>query len=320
MRKRICGAALAVAALGAFSTASAAHAAAIERGFDVSPGGLLVVDAQWATVNVRGGSENVRIEISREDDDAAAIEADYNIAFERTDAGVELRVVPKEQLLPRLRWRGVKIAVQVPEDYRADVASSGGSVSVAGLNGDVAARTSGGKLRLEALPGAVSGRTSGGSIRHAGTSASVDFVTTGGAIFVDEVAGEANTQTSGGSITVGRAGGAVAAKTSGGSIRIGSAGDAVSAKTSGGSIRATFAAQPTAASSLVTSGGSIQVWLAPELAVDVNASSSGGRVRLEDGIEVEGDMERRRLAGTVNGGGPRLSLRTSGGSIVLQPM
>ena len=320
MRNRIWGAALAVAALGAFGTASAAHAAAIERGFDVSPGGLLIVDAQRATVEVRGGSQKVRIAISREDDDAAAIEADYHIALERTDAGVEVRVAPKEKLLPRMRWRGVKIAVQVPADYRADVATSGGSVSVAGLNGDVAARTSGGSLRLEALPGVVSGRTSGGSIRHAGTSASVDFVTTGGAIFVGEVAGEANTQTSGGSITMAHAGGPIAARTSGGSIRIGSAGDGVNAKTSGGSIRATFAAQPTVGSSLVTSGGSIQVWLAPEVAVDVNASSSGGRVRLEDGIVVEGEVGKRRLAGTVNGGGPGLSVRTSGGSIVLQPM
>lgn len=323
MRRPICcGAALSLGALGtfgAFGGAPAAHAAAIEHEFEVSAGGLLVIAAERASVDVRGGSENARVEISRGDDGAAAIEADYGIAVERTDAGVELRVAPKERLLPRMSRPSVKIAVWVPRNFRAEVASTGGSVSVASLSGDVAARTSGGSLRLTNLAGAVTGHTSGGSIRHAGTSASANFVTTGGAIDIGEVEGEASAKTTGGSITLASAGGAIAARTSGGSIRIASAGDAIDAKTAG-SIQATFVAQPTVPSGLATTGGSIQVRLAPNVAVDVHAKTSGGRVRLEEGIRVEGEVERRRLSGTINGGGPSLSLRTSGGSIVLQPL
>lgn len=320
MRRPICcGAALSLGALGALG-APAAHAAAIEHEFEVSAGGLLVVAAERASVDVRGGSETARVEISRGEDDAAAIEADYGIAVERTDAGLALRVAPKERLLPRMNRPSVKIAVWVPRNFRAEVASTGGSVSVASLSGDVAARTSGGSLRLTNLAGAVTGHTSGGSIRHAGTSARVDFVTTGGAIDIGEVEGEASAKTTGGSITLASAGGAIAARTSGGSIRIASAGDAINAKTAGGGIQATFVAQPTAPSSLATTGGSIQVRLASNIAVDVRAKTSGGRVRLEEGIRVEGEVERRRLFGTINGGGPGLSIRTSGGSIALQPL
>ena len=319
MPKRICrSAALAAWAVGALGAMDAQ--AAIERSFEVPAAGLLEIVAKGAAVKVRGGGDAVRIAISRGDDDWAAIEADFDIAFEHDEAGVRLRVVRRSGLLRLLPRRGVKIEVEAPRGFRADIASSGGSVRVAGLTGQVTARTSGGSLRFVDLPGVVEGRTSGGAIRHAGTSASVDFVTSGGAIAIGEVGGAVQAKTSGGRIEVVKASGAVRAKTSGGSIRIGSAGDAVDARTTGGSIRATFAAQPTAASRLATTGGNVDVYLAESVGVEVSAAVSGGRVRIDEALGPEGESSPHSATVRVNGGGPGLTLSTRGGSITVAPL
>jgi hypothetical protein len=65
---------------------------------------------------------------------------------------------------------------------------------------------------------------------------------------------------------------------------------------------------------LSTSGGSINVELASSLRVDVDAETSGGGVSTDFPV-VMGDSDRRRLRTAINGGGPLLHLRTSGGGI-----
>lgn len=324
MCRRIrCGAALSVAAGGAVAALGAvaanAEAAAIERSFEAVSGGVLAVEAEQATVEVRGGGEGVRIAISRGDDDAAAIEADFDIAFAQDDAGVQLRVARRGGAFRFMR-RALKIVVQTPRDFAADVASSGGSITVADLARDVAAATSGGSLHFEAVAGHVVGRTSGGAIRHAGTSASVDFSTSGGAIAIGEVRGNVQAKTSGGRIAVAEAHGAVRAKTSGGSISIDSANDAVDARTTGGSIRTTFAGQPKAASRLASTGGRVRVRLAEDVAVDLSASVSGGRLHIDEAFQLDGESGKHSATGRINGGGPSLALRTSGGSITVAPL
>ena len=96
----------------------------------------------------------------------------------------------------------------------------------------------------------------------------------------------ADLRTSGGGITVGDLAGKVNARSSGGGIKLGRLGAGVDARTSGGSIT-------------------------------LDASTSGGGVDAE-GLTItmeKGGRDRSRLAGRVNGGGPVLKLRSSGGGI-----
>jgi len=62
------------------------------------------------------------------------------------------------------------------------------------------------------------------------------------------------------------------------------------------------------------SGGSVVVTLAGGIAVDIDASSGGGGSVSSD-FEVDGRVRRTSIEGAINGGGPQLHLRTSGGSI-----
>jgi hypothetical protein len=60
----------------------------------------------------------------------------------------------------------------------------------------------------------------------------------------------------------------------------------------------------------------LTAYLAKGIAVDVDASTSGGRVRSE--FDVDGRVKRTSIRGRINGGGPELKMKTSGGSVSIK--
>jgi DUF4097 and DUF4098 domain-containing protein YvlB len=212
--------------------------------------------------------------------------------------------------------RQVEYRVSVPREFSVDLSTSGGSIAVGDLKGEVVARTSGGSLTFGRIEGPVRGNTSGGSISLAGGRGKASLHTSGGGISIEEVAGEVDAETSGGSVQVNRATGRVSAHTSGGSITIREAAGALDASTSGGSVSARLSAQPQEASRVSTSGGSINIELAAGVHVDVDASTSGGGISSDFAVPISGDRQNLRAA--INGGGPLLQLHTSGGGISIQ--
>ncbi|MFT6101505.1 MAG: DUF4097 and DUF4098 domain-containing protein YvlB [Arenicella sp.] len=146
----------------------------------------------------------------------------------------------------------------------------------------------------------------------------VDLKTSGGSIELSSLNGKVDAYTSGGSITLGKIRGDVDVKTSGGSIRVDEVAGTINAHTSGGSITAHISQQPLGDSRLTTSGGSVSAYLAASVAVDLTASTSGGRVSSE--FAVDGSVKKTRITGKLNGGGPKLVLKTSGGSVRIKKL
>ena len=283
--------------LALLAVPAAGAASAIERRFDVPAAGRLEVDSEGASVEITtGGAGGARVSISRGTDDEAEILEDYR--FDIRQEGDLLRV----ELERRRPWRlfdfgshSPEIEIELPRQFTADVVTSGGAVSIEDLDGAVKARTSGGSIRLAAIGGPVLASTSGGSIRLVSS------------------AGDADLRTSGGSISIERASGRVTATTSGGSIEIEDVRGAIVASTSGGSVRAYLSEPPAADSQLRTSGGGITVYLDSAIGVDLDARASG---RVTSDFEVAGgERDDDMLVGAINGGGPALLLRTSGGGI-----
>ncbi|MFT6712410.1 MAG: DUF4097 and DUF4098 domain-containing protein YvlB [Arenicella sp.] len=146
----------------------------------------------------------------------------------------------------------------------------------------------------------------------------VDLKTGGGSIHLSDLKGTVDANTSGGSITLGRIQGDVYVQTSGGAIRVEEVAGNIDAHTSGGSINAKISKQPSDDCRLRTSGGSLTVYLAPQIAVDLEASTSGGRVNSE--FDVDGLVKKQKIRGEINGGGPKLELKTSGGSVRIKSL
>ena len=115
----------------------------------------------------------------------------------------------------------IEYKVELPVQSSANLRTSGGSISVAGLGGDVEARTSGGSLHLVRIAGAVDGSTSGGNVSLEDTRGRAILRTSGGSIDVDGTLNALDATTSGGNIRIGLAPGKgfdVDARTSGGSV------------------------------------------------------------------------------------------------------
>jgi hypothetical protein len=299
-----------------FPSIASAATGGIEKSFEIPAGGLLEVESEGASVSVtthEGAGASVAV--TRGTDDEEEIREDYRVDI--TQTGNVLRVE-----LERLRpWRffdwnrGPEIEIELPRRFDVNAVTSGGAVSVDDLDGKVDARTSGGAISLASISGPVVATTSGGSIRLKSSGGDADLRTSGGSIVIGDVSGMVNARTSGGSIVIDRAEGSVKANTSGGSIEIEEVRGPILAETSGGSVRAYLSEPPGSDSSLRTSGGGITVYLANGVGVNVDARAQ----RVTSDFQVaDGDdsyQDDDRLVGPINGGGPSLTLRTSGGGI-----
>ena len=300
----------------------------IRKGFNVADGGTLHLDGAVGSIRVVTGGSGVAVEIIREAEGSGGAERmrDHKITFDQRGNDV---IVNSDYDDDRARgWfrssdderYKVQWNVRVPDRYNVRVSTSGGSIELDDIGGTVEARTSGGSIKTGRLAGESTLRTSGGSITVAGAAARLDAHTSGGSINIGDIDGSAETKTSGGSITLGRINGDVVARTSGGGIKIEDAAGTVDASTSGGSITARLSRQPRGDSKLSTSGGSVTVSLGPSIAVDLDARASGGGVVSAVPVTVQGTQEDDAIRGAINGGGPRLTLRTSGGGIRVKPL
>lgn len=276
----------------------------IERTFDVSPGQTLVLDTDLGKVHVRGGSrDEVVVKVIKgangmDEDDAREAFERFEVEFEQTSRGVAIKGDYEGR---HNGWRGKHIKVEyeitVPTRFNVQV------------------ETAGGRIEAEDIEGEVSLDTSGGSVTALNINGPLDIDTSGGSVTAENIGGAARLYTSGGSITVNGARGDVEAETSGGSIRLSDIYGTVNAETSGGSITADVAVAPDGPMKLETSGGSISLKLTADARVDLDASASGGRVRSDLPVQVEGEISKSHLRGEINGGGPLLRLRSSGGGI-----
>jgi DUF4097 and DUF4098 domain-containing protein YvlB len=307
-----------IAILIAFAATSvvAATGQPFHKTFSVNPGGTLTIDADVGDLEITAGSGNsVTVDVTQ----SARSTRFMDISADQMQNDVIVR-----GKFEGSRWGNwnsdAKFVVSVPARYNVDLSTSGGEIRVSDLQGQAKVKTSGGGIRLGKIQGPVNAQTSGGDIKVTGSGAAVDLHTSGGGIEIGDVAGNIQAKTSGGSISVGRAGGEVYVRSSGGGIEIGEAGGTVDAQTSGGSIHAKLAQQPKADSKLSTSGGGITVAIAPNVAVEVDAHTSGGDVTTDVPITIQGRQEESSIAGKINGGGPRLVLRSSGGDIRIRKL
>lgn len=219
--------------------------------------------------------------------------------------------------------RETRYIVTVPKKLNLNVETRAGHVKIMDIDGPVTARSAGGHIETGNVGGAADILTAGGHINVGDTAGPAILKTAGGHIAVGNVNGDLDANTAGGHIECKIVKGAVRAKTAGGHIDIDGADGAIAAKTVGGSIKARITGQPKAPSSIETNAGSVTVELAGNVKVDVDAESRGGSISSDFDLERRPDDSERRFfrsssaSGKINGGGPRLEVRTTHGRIRL---
>lgn len=299
----------------------------INKTFNASPGGTVIVDVEFGSIDVNtnaGGGVAVDVwrKIGRKSKtDEEKFLRDHPVTFAQEGNTVTVRCRYKEKNSSSwFNWGSgnrneAKYTVRVPTEFKAQLNTAGGSISVSDLTGKVKANTSGGSLRFTHIHGPLDGNTSGGSIRVADCEGNIQVETSGGGIEVNGGSGSLKGGTSGGSVAVKTFNGPAAVQTSGGGITIENVNGKVQGSTSGGSINATLLSPLPGNVSLSTSGGSVTAKVPETAAFNLDAETSGGGVSCELPVTIVGKKERNELKGPVNGGGPTVSLHTSGGSI-----
>jgi hypothetical protein len=303
-------------ALGALLASPAVVSAKITRTVDktfaVQPGGNLKAVTQGGNITIQtADTPEVHIHVKQVISAASEQEADKilsKLTLTLEQSGNDVTAEAKYESRPTGfhfgNWPPVSVSfeVTVPKSFNLDLHTSGGDITAASVQGNVRARTSGGNLKFDRVDGEIDAHTSGGDI------------------VLKEGTARAKLGTSGGNIEVDRAGGPTEVSTSGGDITINAVAQLISATTSGGNVRATLTEPLKQDAVLGTSGGDVRVRVVKGASFELDASTSGGDVRAE-GLTItiaKDGVGKSRLVGSVNGGGPRLKLRSSGGDITVQ--
>lgn len=212
--------------------------------------------------------------------------------------GNEVRLVAKNNSWG-WNWGDQKVSlsfeVEVPQKTETSFETSGGSISLTGVDGDHQIATSGGSISITDVKGQVTTKSSGGSFTLSNFEGEVEARTSGGSVKVSEMRGELEVYTSGGSVSLEQIHGSIGAYTSGGSIRanLNEITDDLEFKSSGGSV-------------------SVTVPATAELDLDLR----GGRVNTEL-KNFSGTIDDDKVSGQLNGGGYALVMQSSGGKLTL---
>src|SRR5205814_1034645 len=236
--------------------------------FAVQPGGKLVVDVDFGSIDVStDATGDVAVDVLRKvsrrnKSDEEAFLRERPVTFSQDGDAVTIR--SRRQKNGGDSWRGSqrtegKYTITVPARFNAQLKTAGGGVAVNDLTGEVNAGTSGGGLTFARLRGPLDGDTSGGGIRVADCEGALKVRTSGGGIEVSGGSGTLEGSTSGGSVVVKNFHGPAQVGTSGGDINVENIAGKVAGSTSGGSISAVLESPLPGDVKLSSSGGGLTV-------------------------------------------------------------
>ena len=299
----------------------------LSRQIDVTPGGKLVIDVDFGSIQVAAAADGrVSLEAHRlvefgNETKEKEFLAVAPITFTKEGNVVTVRSRRKESWT---NWHfgysrtDATYILHVPKKFDLDLHTSGGEIAAVDISGDLKAHTSGGKLQFANLEGTLTASTSGGSIEVEDCRCPTEIKTSGGHISVVNGTGALLARTSGGRIEVRNLSGDADLETSGGSLVLEKIRGKLLGRTSGGSIHASIPGEVAGDMQLKTSAGSIDLTVPENAGLDIDARTSGGRVHCELPL-TESESRREHLRGKLNGGGKSVVLETSAGSITLKP-
>ena len=206
------------------------------------------------------------------------------------------------------------------------------------IAGDYLSTTGGANYQIGKVSGKVRILTRGGEIHVESAGSGADLKTYGGDIRIGPVGGEFRALTMAGDVKAGAVNGSASAETSGGDIRIDSVKGSLEARTGGGDV---VVPSLSGGADVETGGGDVRLGLTVRQA-SVNVRNAGGDVTLTLPADFKGEFDlavsdaspdetairsdfselsvvkrsgSQQATGAVNGGGPKVVVRTSSGTI-----
>lgn len=257
--------------------------------FDVGAGGRLLTEVGDMDLDIRPGEvTSVRVRVIGEARTAAYARDEFERQrFEATASGAEVRIRTREERrdwsLDEWRQRGgvwLRAEITVPRAFDLALHTGDGDVRVGEITGDVSIDTGDGDVWIEGVVGS-----------------RVSLHTGDGDMSVRRLeAGDIELRTGDGDLVLERLSGRIDASTGDGDVSLDIE------RFAGATIR--------------TGDGDVTITADASLAAEVDIA--GADLELLRPFEIRGRLGRRHVTGTLNGGGPRLSVRTGDGSVTLR--
>jgi DUF4097 and DUF4098 domain-containing protein YvlB len=214
----------------------------------------------------------------------------------------------------RERSISIRYELNVPAESQLRAESDSGGHTVEGTNSPLDANSSSGSQRFANIGGEVRARAGSGEIELNSISGSEHATAGSGTIRAIGIAGGLTASSGSSNITLEQtAAGDVEISTASGEIEIKDAKGAVKATTGSGSLHARR--QTTSEWRLRSGSSNVTAELPKGAALDLIARPSSGHMETSHELNGEGTINRSELFGRANGGGVRVDLNTSSGSI-----
>jgi len=287
---------------------------AIQNVQAITSGGNITIDGDasgQATIEVLGTGNNNRKYTKEEI--MNILKRDYEFSVGRE--GNTLKAITRRTKSGN--WKNavnISYIIHVKREVATELKTSGGNIRLSNLKGVQDFGTSGGNIQFNGLSGQIQGKTSGGNILAVDSHGDIQARTSGGNIKMQNLNGSIDMRTSGGNISASKVIGRLSIGTSGGNIKLTDLDATVEGTTSGGSIDASFNKFQNEVA-LSTSGGSIRLNVPRAAKMNFELSGSSVGVGQANQLQVQINKAKDHATGTINGGGPMLSARTSGGSV-----
>jgi len=208
----------------------------------------------------------------------------------------------------------ISFKAYVSQAAAAQLKTSGGSLSIDGINGNVGGVTSGGSIKIANVNSAVNLKTSGGSIKAENVTGNLLLITSGGSIQLTRLKGNIDVKTSGGSIKAEEVTGELIAKTSGGSIKVDRMSGSADLGTSAGSTSVNMLSIDKYLKVNV-SAGSVDLQLPLEKGMDLDLHAR--KVNIPSLNNFSGSLDKDKVVGKLNGGGAAVNVDVSVGSLTV---
>lgn len=210
----------------------------------------------------------------------------------------------------------ISYEVTVPTQTALHSRSGSGDQTIDGISGPVSAQSGSGNVRIGEIGGDVDATAGSGDV-EVGVSKGRVTLHTGSGSIVARSAGAATVRTGSGDVRlVQDAEGDIEVASGSGDISIENLRGGLRARSASGDVRVDGV--PRGSWSLSTTSGDVELALPAELGFELDAVTSSGQIDAAHPVTVAGTFGRRRVQGTVRGGGPRLEIHTTSGDIVLR--
>ncbi len=244
---------------------------------------------------------------------------DIVIAKEEKSVRIETKY-EKDYFNKSSRDVSVRYLLTIPSEASADIKSVSGDIQMEKIGNAVKAKTISGDVKTIDIAGFVDAETISGDIEVIKAQKGIECRGVSGDIEVKEVRGDSHLKTVSGEVTVQSAQGEIYAETISGDIELLGVSGALVIKvnTMSGSVDYAGDLPKDGHYYFKSHSGDIIVAIPSGAAFDLDVKTFSGKIQTDFEITVSGRLDKKSLAGSVNGGGAEIDIKTFSGDVRLE--